>query len=147
MCLTPPFYIHSFFHHLSFDFSDYHLPSPHLVLLHNFIRFTQGFHVPSVSPHRSFSLRSSFPLFSFHCRTMTLESSPPATLKDGTARELSVNAAWGTGLVHALLHKRDFWCMINTADDARLGMLTLSQKPLGCWFNSYSYLGCLMTAV
>lgn len=39
---------------------------------------------------------------------MTLESLPPVTFKDGTAQELSMNAAWGTGLVHALQHEGIF---------------------------------------
>lgn len=32
----------------------------------------------------------------------------PCHFKDGTAQELSMNAAWGTGLVHALQHGGDF---------------------------------------
>lgn len=52
----------------------------------------------------------------------------PCNFKDGTAWELSVNAAWGTGLVHALQHKGTLvhdehckWC--------KAGLVFMKSKP------------------
>lgn len=41
-----------------------------------------------------------------------------------------MNAAWGTGLVHALQHGGLglIWCMVNTVEDARLGWASREMK-------------------
>lgn len=121
-----PFPFSVFWH---FYFSGHCWFLSHPILFHNFTSFTPTFPVSSnvtsyLSPHSSLF----FPFLFFSLSDNDTGKFTPVTFKDGTAWELSVNAAWGTGLVHALQHKGTLvhdehckWC--------KAGLVFMKSKP------------------
>lgn len=84
------------FHHLIFEITQ-HFSLVFLTLS----MFPSQLHI-WLFPLTPLSLSLLFSVGQWHWKVL------PCILKDGTAWELSVNAAWGTGLVHALPHEGFF---------------------------------------
>lgn len=114
----PHFTPFSFLYSVNFYFPGHCCLTSHPKLYHYSTSITPTF------PHLIYlltplSLSLLFSVWQWHWKVH------PCQFKDGTAQELSLNAAWGTGLVHALQHG-GFWCMVNTVEDARLGWFSWS---------------------